>query len=1068
MNITNNKRRLASGISVIAIAAALTVASPAFAQAESGTIRGHVDGAAPGTQVVAVDRQTGQRQVGTVNAQGDYEIFGLRPSTYSVTVAGKAAQTTTVGVGQAVNVDFFAARAGAGGAIVVTGRRSTQPVQAQTVATNITPAQIENLPQNSRNFLSFATLAPGISLVNPSGAVQFQSGALNADHSNVILDGMSFKNPINHGGVIGQTFGLGNPFPQIAIQEYQVQTQNFGAETGQAGSALVTAITKTGGNKFFGSGFLEWQPKSFIHKPQCSRGPFDPIAFCPKQDYDRKQFGGELGGPIVPGKVSFYLGGEGTIESLPGNNGRLGTGPGGTPLFPANVVDQIVGVPRNFDFKQGLYFGKLTFTPSPTETINLSAYVRRENNLNDIDDNAALTHGRTIKTHQTRLQAQWRHSSGDFVNQFNLAFDKSTLATPSNGSGPQFTVVQTPCLTAAGAPNPACDAFAFVRLVPNDDDPPVFSLVPIDRGITDNGGGSALLGAHFFTQADNQKAVLFRDDATLRRGAHTIKFGGQLNFLELNRTVTQYTNPGFFYFNPGPTGTFDQLTQQPESVLISTGANPKLTATDVQVGLYLQDEWKPDNHWTINAGLRWDYETNPTNNDYVTPAALAAALRAYPGWQARGIDPEDYISNGHNRPAYTKEFQPRLGVSYDVHGDKDLVVFGGAGRYYDRSLFIEGAIESLPDRTVQVDFCAPGTTPPPGGNGSSVANCVAWDPAYLTDPTALRAIAASQGILGFDVSVLPNKIHPPFSDQFDIGVRKRFGGITATLTFSHIRSRHLFMFARANFYENGWYTRVVTRDAGGFVTGCTNAGDAWIQDAIQGGLTNNDGSAVPTSICAAQNGLLPGVTRKLNRGLDNGKADYNAIYLQIEKPFTDSSRWGFTEAFTYQRARTNVAQELNSDEFYNGTAFGVYGKTYVNGVPKWRSVTSAIYRAPFDVILSGELTLSRGPAFGNIAAPWNGGPTAPDGACCYGNLGGVFYPKQSIGYKRLDLRVAKAFKMPWGHELTVDFEAFNVFNWLNRNYTSWDAGGGTPAPRTDNFLLSNDQRSFQAGIAYKF
>ena len=140
----------------------------------------------------------------------------------------------------------------------------------------------------------------------------------------------------------------------------------------------------------------------------------------------------------------------------------------------------------------------------------------------------------------------------------------------------------------------------------------------------------------------------------------------------------------------------------------------------------------------------------------------------------------------------------------------------------------------------------------------------------------------------------------------------------------------------------------------------------------------------------------------------------------------------------------------------------------MNGVPKWRWVTSAIYRAPFDVILSGQLILDRGPAFGNLAAPWNGGPAAPDGACCYGNLGGVFFPKQSIGYKRLDLRVAKMFKMPWGHELTVDFAAFNVFNWLNRNYTSWDAGGGRPAPRTDNFPLSNDQREFQVGLKYKF
>jgi hypothetical protein len=67
----------------------------------------------------------------------------------------------------------------------------------------------------------------------------------------------------------------------------------------------------------------------------------------------------------------------------------------------------------------------------------------------------------------------------------------------------------------------------------------------------------------------------------------------------------------------------------------------------------------------------------------------------------------------------------------------------------------------------------------------------------------------------------------------------------------------------------------------------------------------------------------------------------------------------------------------------------------------------------------------------------------PEGACCFANFGGALFPKKDIAYKRLDVRVAKTFKMPWGHELTADFEAFNVFNWLNRIYSTW--GGRTAA-----------------------
>ena len=81
-----------------------------------------------------------------------------------------------------------------------------------------------------------------------------------------------------------------------------------------------------------------------------------------------------------------------------------------------------------------------------------------------------------------------------------------------------------------------------------------------------------------------------------------------------------------------------------------------------------------------------------------------------------------------------------------------------------------------------------------------------------------------------------------------------------------------------------------------------------------------------------------------------------------------------------------------------------------------------------------------GPAFGSVIFD-----NAPDGACCKANFGGVYFPKPFIAYKRLDLRIAKTFKMPFDkkQELTFDFQAFNVFNWLNRTYSAWGAGSGS-------------------------
>jgi hypothetical protein len=303
---------------------------------------------------------------------------------------------------------------------------------------------------------------------------------------------------------------------------------------------------------------------------------------------------------------------------------------------------------------------------------------------------------------------------------------------------------------------------------------------------------------------------------------------------------------------------------------------------------------------------------------------------------------------------------------------------------------------------------------------------------------------------GGAVWVLPNKVKMPYSDQFDLGVRKRFGGITATLTYSHVESHNISMFGRSNFYNNGWYTVRLTP------TGCENGGDTWIIDFTPNG---------PFPNCSATGAQLPGFSGKLDRGLNNGRARLDALFLQVEKPFTESTPWGFTQAVTIQRAKSNVPMELNSDEMFNAPVFGTFGWNRINGVPKWTSVTSGIWRAPLGFILSGTLNLSSGPAFGHISF---GDPNTPVGACCSGNFGGALFPKKDIAYKRLDIRVAKTFKTPWGHEATIDFAAFNVFNWLNRTYSTWGAGSGNPPPLTENGQVANDQRQFQVGLKYKF
>ena len=164
-----------------------------------------------------------------------------------------------------------------------------------------------------------------------------------------------------------------------------------------------------------------------------------------------------------------------------------------------------------------------------------------------------------------------------------------------------------------------------------------------------------------------------------------------------------------------------------------------------------------------------------------------------------------------------------------------------------------------------------------------------------------------------------------------------------------------------------------------------------------------------------------------------------------------------------QQAKSNVAQELQGDEFYNGPRMDAYGWNYVAGVEKWRFVGTGIAKGPWDTKISVTGTFSSGPSFGQVIFPAN----PPENANAYGNFGGVFWPDQIVGYASVDLRIAKNFKMPWGHDLEVNFAAFNLFDSVNRTYSAWGAGSGVN-PTKREFDTTGVPRSFQVGARYKF
>src|SRR5437588_7170129 len=252
---------------------ALLLAATVFAQTSTtATLRGKITNdagtAVANAEINAVNTGSGFVKTVKSGSDGAYTLAGLSPGTYNIVVAAPGfepkSQDITVLVGQSLEMDLkVSTQAVLKETITVVGNQAVE-TRTSEIATNVTTQQIENLPQDDRNFLNFAALAPGIRLSTNPQRKTFAGDAQDPEQTNIFIDGVSTKNDVLQGGTVGQDSSRGNPFPQSAVQEFRVITQNYSAQYDHASSAIITAVTKSGGNQFHGQAFGFYQPRGWV------------------------------------------------------------------------------------------------------------------------------------------------------------------------------------------------------------------------------------------------------------------------------------------------------------------------------------------------------------------------------------------------------------------------------------------------------------------------------------------------------------------------------------------------------------------------------------------------------------------------------------------------------------------------------------------------------------------------------------------------------------------------------------------------------------------------------------
>src|SRR2546430_1258894 len=290
-------RSLIASFVASALASAAGAPSVTWAQEAGATLEGKAEA---DSEVTAKNVDTGLTRHTKAGSDGTYAIVGLPAGTYNVDAGPGTQQTVTLSVASTETLNLEKVET-----VTVSGTaQRLAEVKTSEIGFIVSQQQIETVPQLTRNFLEFADTVPGMEFkVDSSGNTSLRGGAQNTSSVNVYIDGVGQKNYVKEGGVSGQFFTQGNPFPQLAIGEYKVITSNYKAEYDQISSAAVTAETKSGTNKFAGQVFGTYTGTNFRAETP-SELASNPNIKTPSKD---KEFGFAFGGPIIQNSLHFFV-----------------------------------------------------------------------------------------------------------------------------------------------------------------------------------------------------------------------------------------------------------------------------------------------------------------------------------------------------------------------------------------------------------------------------------------------------------------------------------------------------------------------------------------------------------------------------------------------------------------------------------------------------------------------------------------------------------------------------------------------------------------------------------------
>lgn len=738
------------------------LAAFALAQADVATFLGTVydpDGLAlPGVTVTATNQLTGLTRSTVSNESGQYRLERLPRGDYTLTATlpgFKTLEKTDLPLiaGDELRIDFTLEIGTIEEEVTVIGESPLVETTRSQVSTVFTEKEFLSYPQGNRNYLTLMAYAPGT--LPGAGRSGYAINGMRGSSNNFMIDGISNNDEGLQGA--GTT-----ALPLEAIQEFRLISNNFSAEYGRNSGGYVNTVMKSGTNELHGSAFVFHRGDSaFFRSIDWVTGERAP--------YDRWQYGGTIGGPIIKDKTFFFLTFEGT------NLKEEDT----TPLwfYTQEAVASATGYQRQA-------FDMLDY-PTPTYDFrdldgdgrnDIGRYVWDGTSKDKVYNfGAKIDH---IFSENDRIAIRWLHQRYDLERTYATVPGETKFPTfRYNTGGITWLHLFSPTMYNEVRLGYHSDHRSWPRIVA---DLPR-NYIPTVQNVGDAGN---------MPQDFKNETFQIVDVLNFQLGNHSVKVGGEMRYWRSDSVFDAYVFGYYVWFTTMSfingqqpwymIGGADPPDPEPGNPYVPGDPTQPWGRGDthrkwrgIEWGIFAQDDWRVSDRFTLSFGLRWEYFGVPTETSGVginmpafgTQAGFESMQIIEGEYNEEGIrylmfDGRELLGKGLWDPYYGG-FAPKVSFAYDLTGDGKTSLRGGFGVAYDRTFnnTYENDRFNYPDFTFATflggPYGFPAITPTipvsiPQANVSNYRAALRWMDPKLTPQQALN------WMLGIQREVAPN------------------------------------------------------------------------------------------------------------------------------------------------------------------------------------------------------------------------------------------------------------------------------------------------------------------------